>query len=131
MKLAPVVTSLLDTDLYKFTMLQTFLHQFPAATGEYRFVCRGGVRVPLGSFQDEIASQIDHLCTLRFREEELDYLRGLRFLSREHEDLEKHHVHERAARDDVQAIVAALRSLDRDELVRTTRTRSCESAFCS
>jgi nicotinate phosphoribosyltransferase len=80
MKLAPVITSLLDTDLYKFTMLQTFLHQFPAATGEYRFACRGGVRVPLARFQDEIEAQIDHLCTLRFREEELDYLRGLRFL---------------------------------------------------
>jgi nicotinate phosphoribosyltransferase len=80
MKLAPVITSLLDTDLYKFTMLQTFLHQFPAATGEYRFVCRGGMREPLTRFQDEIAAQVDHLCTLRLRPEELDYLRGLRFL---------------------------------------------------
>jgi nicotinate phosphoribosyltransferase len=80
MKLPPIVTSLLDTDIYKFTMLQTFLHQFPAATGEYRFVCRGGARVPLGRFRDEIAAQIDHLCTLRFQPEELDYLRGLRYL---------------------------------------------------
>jgi nicotinate phosphoribosyltransferase len=80
MKLAPIVTSMLDTDVYKFTMLQTFLHQFPAATGEYRFVCRGGARVPLGRFRDEIAAQVDHLCTLRFRPDELAYLRGLRFL---------------------------------------------------
>jgi nicotinate phosphoribosyltransferase len=79
-KLAPIVRSLLDTDLYKFTMLQTFLHQFPAATGEYRFVCRGGVRKPLGEFHEEIEAQVDHLCTLRFQAEELDYLRGLRFL---------------------------------------------------
>jgi nicotinate phosphoribosyltransferase len=80
MKLAPVIGSLLDTDIYKFTMLQTFLHQFPAATGEYRFLCRGGVRAPLAAFRDEIEAQIDHLCTLRFRPEELDYLRSLRYL---------------------------------------------------
>ncbi|HET9580554.1 MAG TPA: hypothetical protein VFP44_22190, partial [Usitatibacter sp.] len=78
--LNPVITSLLDTDLYKFTMLQTFLHQFPGATGVYRFVCRGGARRPLAQFRDEVGSQIDHLCSLRFRPEELDYLRGLRFM---------------------------------------------------
>jgi len=79
MKLPPAVTSLLDTDLYKFTMLQTFLHQHPGATGEYRFKCRDGARRPLASFLEEIEAQIDHLCTLRFRPEELEYLRGWRF----------------------------------------------------
>jgi len=76
----PVIQSLLDTDVYKFTMLQTFLHRFPAATGEYRFVCRGGERRPLAQFAAEIERQIDHLCTLRFRPEELAYLRGLRYI---------------------------------------------------
>ena len=76
----PVIQSLLDTDVYKFTMLQTFLHRFPAATGEYRFVCRSGERRPLAEFADEIARQVDHLCTLRFRPEELDYLCKLRYI---------------------------------------------------
>jgi nicotinate phosphoribosyltransferase len=80
MKLPPVITSLLDSDLYKLTMLQTFLHQFPAATGEYRFVCRGGMQLPLAALQDEVEAQIDHLCCLRFTPEELEYLRGLRYL---------------------------------------------------
>lgn len=80
MTLQPIITSLLDTDLYKFTMLQTFLHQFPGATGVYRFLCRKGAQRPLASFRDEIESQIDHLCSLRFRPEELEYLRGLRFM---------------------------------------------------
>ncbi|HZZ95087.1 MAG TPA: nicotinate phosphoribosyltransferase [Usitatibacter sp.] len=76
----PVITSLLDTDVYKFTMLQTFLHRFPAATGEYRFACRSGERQPLTSFAEEIGRQVDHLCTLRFRPEELEYLSGLRYI---------------------------------------------------
>jgi nicotinate phosphoribosyltransferase len=37
-----IITSLLDTDLYKFTMMQVVLHQFPGAQVEYRFKCRNG-----------------------------------------------------------------------------------------
>jgi nicotinate phosphoribosyltransferase len=76
----PVITSLLDTDLYKFTMLQTFLHQQPGATGEYRFTNRSSAPVPLRQHRREIEAQIDHLCTLRFQPDELEYLRGLRFI---------------------------------------------------
>ena len=35
-----IVRSLLDTDLYKFTMMQVVLHHFPGAHVEYRFKCR-------------------------------------------------------------------------------------------
>jgi nicotinate phosphoribosyltransferase len=35
-----IITSLLDTDLYKFTMMQVVLHQFPGAQVEYKFKCR-------------------------------------------------------------------------------------------
>src|SRR5437764_439806 len=35
-----IIESLLDTDLYKFTMMQVVLHHFPAAEVEYRFKCR-------------------------------------------------------------------------------------------
>jgi len=75
-----IIQSLLDTDLYKFTMLQVFLHRFPAAEGEYRFRCRNRPSVPLTRFREEIEAQLDHLCTLRFRPEELAYLRSLRFI---------------------------------------------------
>jgi nicotinate phosphoribosyltransferase len=80
MKLVPIINSLLDTDLYKFTMLQVFLHGNPGAEGEYRFKCRNKTLNPLSALRAEIEAQIDHLCTLRFRPEELDYLRGLRFM---------------------------------------------------
>ena len=35
-----IIQSLLDTDLYKFTMMQAVLHQHPGAIVQYRFKCR-------------------------------------------------------------------------------------------
>jgi nicotinate phosphoribosyltransferase len=74
-----IITSLLDTDLYKFTMMQVVLHQFPGAQVEYRFKCRNG-GVDLTPYIDEIREQIHWLCTLRFKEPELEYLRSMRFI---------------------------------------------------
>ena len=45
--MAPVITSLLDTDLYKFTMWQALLHRHPQTQSEYRFVCRNQPIYPL------------------------------------------------------------------------------------
>ncbi|WP_225721192.1 nicotinate phosphoribosyltransferase [Candidatus Vallotiella sp. (ex Adelges kitamiensis)] len=74
-----IITSLLDTDLYKFTMMQVVLHHFPAASVEYRFHCRTrGINLAL--YIDEIRGQIRHLCQLQFTDDELDYLRQLRFI---------------------------------------------------
>jgi nicotinate phosphoribosyltransferase len=74
-----IIESLLDTDLYKFTMMQVVLHQFPGAQVEYRFKCRNP-GIALAPLVDEIRSEVDHLCTLRFTEAELGYLRSLRFI---------------------------------------------------
>jgi nicotinate phosphoribosyltransferase len=74
-----IITSLLDTDLYKFTMMQVVLHHFPGAQVEYRFKCRNP-GIDLTPYVDEIREQIDWLCTLRFKERELEYLRSLRFI---------------------------------------------------
>lgn len=74
-----IIESLLDTDLYKFTMMQCVLHQFPGAEVAYRFRCRN-VGVELGPYADEIRDEIHHLCSLRFKDEELEYLVGLRFI---------------------------------------------------
>jgi nicotinate phosphoribosyltransferase len=74
-----IIHSLLDTDLYKFTMMQVVLHHFPGAQVEYRFKCRNP-GVALAPLVDEIREEIAHLCTLRFRERELDYLRSMRFI---------------------------------------------------
>lgn len=76
----PVICSLLDTDLYKFTMMQTILHQQPEALSEYAFKCRNQPLRPLSGLKEEIEAQLDHLCGLRFSEEELSYLASLRFI---------------------------------------------------
>jgi len=74
-----LIQSLLDTDLYKFTMMQVVLHHFPGAQVEYQFKCRTP-GVDLASHIDPIRTEIANLCKLRFEEQELAYLRGLRFM---------------------------------------------------
>jgi nicotinate phosphoribosyltransferase len=74
-----IITSLLDTDLYKFTMMQVVLHQFPGAQVEYRFKCRNP-GVQLAPFVSEIRDEIRSLCSLQFQDAELAYLRSLRFI---------------------------------------------------
>jgi nicotinate phosphoribosyltransferase len=74
-----IIRSLLDTDLYKFTMMQVVLHQYPAAEVEYRFRCRTP-GVDLVPIIPAIEAELAHLCSLRFIEEELAYLRAMRFI---------------------------------------------------
>ena len=77
-----IIQSLLDTDLYKFTMLQAVLHQFPQAHGVYEFRCRNldECVYPLVEIRSELEAELDALCTLRFTSDELNYLRSLRFI---------------------------------------------------
>ncbi|WP_432721232.1 nicotinate phosphoribosyltransferase [Jeongeupia wiesaeckerbachi] len=76
----PVVRSLLENDLYKFTMWQALLHSHPGAMAEYAFVCRNTPAFPLSELKAEVETELDHLCTMQFAQDELDYLRGLRFI---------------------------------------------------
>lgn len=80
MKLEPIVLSLLDTDLYKFNMDQVIFHKHTDLNGEYYFKCRNSGVVFTEEMEKEICEQVDHLCTLRFTGEELDYLRSIRFI---------------------------------------------------
>ncbi|MEK9776196.1 MAG: nicotinate phosphoribosyltransferase, partial [Quisquiliibacterium sp.] len=74
-----IIESLLDTDLYKFTMMQVVLHHFPGAHVEYRFKCRNP-GIDLVPYVDQIRDEVEHLCSLRFTERELAYLRSFRFI---------------------------------------------------
>jgi nicotinate phosphoribosyltransferase len=81
-----IIRSLLDTDLYKFTMMQVVLHHFPGAHVEYRFKCRNG-NLDLTPYVEEIREEIRGLCSLRFAPSELDFLRGFRFMKSDFVDL--------------------------------------------
>ena len=84
MKLDPIVISLLDTDLYKFNMDQVIFHKHTDLCGKYYFKCRNENIRFTPEMLDEINSQVDHLCTLRFRKDELDYLRSIRFIKNDY-----------------------------------------------
>ena len=84
MKLEPIVVSLLDTDLYKFNMDQVIFHRHTDLCGQYYFKCRNEGVVFTREMADEIGEQVDHLCSLRFRKEELDYLRSIRFIKNDY-----------------------------------------------
>lgn len=74
-----IINSLLDTDFYKFTQGQVALHQFPSAQVKYKFKCRTpDAEWGLGHLI-RIRQEIDNFCSLRFTEDELDYLKNIRF----------------------------------------------------
>lgn len=77
---APIVRSLLENDLYKFTMWQALLHSHPGAQAEYRFVCRNATAFSLSELKEAVEDELEHLCSLHFAQDELDYLSGLRFI---------------------------------------------------
>lgn len=76
----PVVRSLLENDLYKFTMWQALLHSHPGAQAEYAFVCRNTPLFPLAELKPAVDAELDRLCSLTFADDELAYLRSLRFI---------------------------------------------------
>lgn len=82
----PAFLFLSDTDLYKMTMQQTVMHQFPNAREvEFRFRCRTK-DVNLAQHIPEINRQLDWLCTLTYQPYELNYLRSLRYMKPDYVD---------------------------------------------
>ena len=76
----PIVRSLLETDLYKFTMWQALLHGHPNSHTEYEFVCRNTPVYPLAELHEAVERELDHLCSMGFSDEELTFLRSLRYI---------------------------------------------------
>ncbi|MDR1482403.1 MAG: hypothetical protein LBI74_07250, partial [Synergistaceae bacterium] len=74
------VKSLLENDLYKFSMWQALMHSHPGARAEYTFFCRNKPEYPLSMLIDDIRREIDHLCTLCFSQDELNYLSSLKYI---------------------------------------------------
>lgn len=73
----PIMTSLLETDLYKISMGQAIFHQFPSFKTTWTFKCRNKDVKFTSAMVDEIKNQIKEYCKLSFKEEELEYLRNI------------------------------------------------------
>lgn len=80
MKLEPIITSLLETDMYKFSMGQAIYHQFSDYKTTWSFKCRNQEVFFTEEMVQEIREQISAYCTLRFTEEELAYLDEIQWI---------------------------------------------------
>jgi len=74
-----MIDSILDDDLYKFTMQQAVLELYPEAEAAYRFINRGPQRFTR-EFAEELQQQIEKLRDLGLTTGEDAYLEKIRFL---------------------------------------------------
>ena len=80
MKLPQIITSLLETDMYKFSMGQTIFHQFSSYKTTWTFKCRNKDVFFTPAMVEEIKEQIKAYCKLRFTEDELFYLENIKWI---------------------------------------------------
>jgi len=83
----PVIpVSLVDNDLYKYTMAQAVYHQYPGVNVRYKFKCRnndetlGRDPVKLDRLCQSVNHSIDLLCKLQHTDAELSYLYNIRYI---------------------------------------------------
>ena len=75
-----VITSLLETDAYKFSMGQAIYHQFSDYKTTWSFKCRNTDVHFTPEMVEEIKEQIKVYCKLRFTEDELEYLNNIKWI---------------------------------------------------
>lgn len=80
MRLQKIITSLLENDMYKFSMGQAIYHQFSDYKTTWTFKCRNTDVKFTTEMVEEIKKQIKAYCELRFTEDELAYLENIRWI---------------------------------------------------
>lgn len=75
----PIIETLADTDLYKFTMAQAYLHHYPGAQATFRYKCRTK-GVDLRPLIPAIQEQVNHVATLGFTKDEQVHAGGLSYI---------------------------------------------------
>lgn len=83
MKLPQIITSLLENDMYKFSMGQCIYHQFSGYKTTWTFKCRNENTQNkrfTSEMVEEIKEQIKAYCDLRFKEDELNYLKNIKWI---------------------------------------------------
>lgn len=80
-----IIKSMLDDDLYKFSMMQAVFHQYPNAEGEYEFKCRNeGVK--LGFLEKQVRAEIKNLEKLQLTPAEYNFMQGLGYFKKDYLD---------------------------------------------
>ena len=69
-----IINSLLDNDLYTFSVCYAYLQKFPRAMGQYTFVDRNNTVYPKG-FAEKLREQFDSLAELRITDEETRFMK--------------------------------------------------------
>ncbi len=80
MKLPQIINSLLETDMYKFSMGQTIFHRFTSYKTTWTFKCRNKDVHFTDEMVEEIKEQVQAFCQLRFTEDELEYLDNITWI---------------------------------------------------
>src|SRR3990172_5786839 len=75
----PIITSMLDDDLYKFTQGAVVFHNFPHLEVSYGFINRGKTPFPPG-FADALKRQLKHLSTIKMTADELRWFKSLPYV---------------------------------------------------
>lgn len=81
MRLNQIITSLLEIDMYKFSMGQAIYHQFSDYKTTWSFKCRNKDVQFTSEMVEEIRAQIQAYCKLRFTEDELQYLDNIKWIN--------------------------------------------------
>lgn len=81
-----IIVSLLETDMYKMSMGQAIYHQFSDYKTTWTFKCRNKDVHFTDEMVAEIKRQIQLYCGLRFTEDELDYLRKIKWIKGSYAD---------------------------------------------
>ena len=69
-----IITSLLDNDLYTFSVCYAYLQKFPRAMGQYTFVDRNNTVYPKG-FAEKLREQFDLYGNIKITDEEVRFMK--------------------------------------------------------
>jgi len=72
-EIKPIINSILNDDLYKFSMQNAVIKKFPSAKVEYKFINRGKHKFPEG-FGEELRKQVKYMEDLKLQKNEKDFL---------------------------------------------------------
>jgi nicotinate phosphoribosyltransferase len=79
MNIDPILTSMLDDDLYKINMGSVVFHLFPRAKVTYEFINRGKTRFPTG-FAAELREQVIEMQTMQLTADEAAWLKNIPYM---------------------------------------------------